>query len=98
MRNMCGLKLMDKKLTKDLMQMLNLNETTDQLAKANSVRWYGNVLRKDMNNFLRRVLYFKVRGTRKMGDQRKHGLKQLLNRVKKLDLTKVMPLTVQDED
>ena len=24
-RNMCGVKLMDKKLTKDLMQMLNLN-------------------------------------------------------------------------
>ena len=26
MRNMCGVKLMDKKSTKDLMQMLDLNE------------------------------------------------------------------------
>ena len=38
-RNMCGVKLMDKKSIKDLIQMLDLNETIDQLAKANSVRW-----------------------------------------------------------
>ena len=29
---------MDKKWTKDVMQMLDLNETMDQLAKANSAR------------------------------------------------------------
>ena len=49
--NMCGVKLVCMKLTKDLMQMLDLNETIDQLAKANSVRWHGHVLRKDKNNF-----------------------------------------------
>ena len=64
-RNMCGVKLMDKKLTKDPMQILDLNETIDQLAKANSVHWYGHVLRKDKNNFLRRALDIKVKGTRK---------------------------------
>ena len=32
MRSMCEVKLVDKKLTKDLMHMLNLNETIDQLA------------------------------------------------------------------
>ena len=55
-RNMCGVKLMDKKSTKDPMQMSNMIETIDQLAKANSVRWYGHVLRKDKNNLLRMVL------------------------------------------
>ena len=40
---------------KDLMQMLDLTETIDQLAKANSVRWHGHTLRKDANNFLRRA-------------------------------------------
>ena len=38
MIDMCGVKLMDKKSTKHPMQMLDLNETIDQLAKANSVR------------------------------------------------------------
>ena len=37
----------DKKSTKDIMQMLDLNETIDQLARANCVRWHGHVLRKD---------------------------------------------------
>ena len=51
-RYMCGVKLMDKKSTKGLMQMLDLNETMEQLAKANSVCWYEHVLRKDKSNFL----------------------------------------------
>ena len=42
---------MDKKSTKDLRQMLDLNETIDQLAKANSILWYGHVLKTDNNNF-----------------------------------------------
>ena len=59
-RSMCGVKLMDKKSTKDLMHKLDLNEPIDQLVNANSVRWYGHVLRKDNNKFLRRALDFKV--------------------------------------
>ena len=50
---MCGVTLVDKRLAIDLMQMLDLKETMDQLAKANSVRWYGHVLRSDKDNFLR---------------------------------------------
>ena len=36
-RNMCGVKLMDKKSTKDPMQVFDENETMDQVVKANSV-------------------------------------------------------------
>ena len=53
---------MNKKSTKDLMQMLDLNETIYQLTRTNSVLWYGHVLSKDKNNFLRRALDFKVKG------------------------------------
>ena len=44
-------KLVDKKMTKDLMQMLDLEETVDQLVRANSICWFGHVLRKDKNKF-----------------------------------------------
>ena len=54
-RRMIGVKFVDKNMTKDLMQMLDLNETIYQLANINSVRWYGHVLRKDKNNCLRRA-------------------------------------------
>ena len=37
-RVMCGVKLVDKNSTKDPLRMLDLNETIDQLARANSVR------------------------------------------------------------
>ena len=46
-RAMCGVKLMEKRKTEELMTMLGLKETVDQLANANGVRWYGDVLRKD---------------------------------------------------
>ena len=63
------MKLMDKKLKIDIIQMLNLNATIDQLARANSVHWHGHVLRYDKNILLGRALYFKGKGV----DQRKPG-------------------------
>ena len=77
---------MDKKSTKDLMQMLDLNETIDQLVKANSVRWYGHVLRKDKNNFLRRALDFKVKEIRKRGRPKKIRLKAVIEQCRKVGL------------
>ena len=43
-RAICGVKLMDRKNTKELMGMLGLQDTLVKLAKANGVRWYGHVL------------------------------------------------------
>ena len=48
---------------------LELNNRSS--CEANSVRWYGHALRKDKNNFLRRALGFKVKGTRKRGRPKK---------------------------
>ena len=77
---------MDKKLTIDPMQMLDLNETIDQLAKANSVCWDGHVLRKDKNNILRRALDLRVKGTRKRGRQKKTGLRAVVEQSRKVGL------------
>ena len=46
---MCGVQLKDRKKSTDLMFMLSLNETIDQLAMANSVRWHDHVLRRALN-------------------------------------------------
>ena len=42
--------------------MLGLNETIDQLAMANSIRWYGHALRREDGYVLLRALYFEVEG------------------------------------
>ena len=62
-RAMCGVKLMDKKRTEDLMEMLGLEESVVQMARANAVRWYGHVLRSEDGHVLRKALEFEVEGT-----------------------------------
>ena len=64
-RAMCGAKLMEKKRSEDLMEMLGLKEMVVEMAKANGVRWYGHVLRRDDGHVLRKALEFKVEGKRR---------------------------------
>ena len=47
------------------MFMLGLNETIDQLAMQNSVRWYGHVFNREDGHVLRRALDFEVECQRK---------------------------------
>ena len=41
------------------------------MAKANGVRWYRHVLRRDDGHVLRKALEFKVKGKRKQGRPKK---------------------------
>ena len=66
-RAMCGAKLMEKKRAEDLMEILGLKEMVVQMAKANGVRWYRHVLRRDDGDVLRKALEFEVEGKRKRG-------------------------------
>ena len=47
------------------MEMLRLKETVVQMAKANGVRLYGHVLRRDNGHVLRKALEFEVKTTTK---------------------------------
>ena len=47
--------------------MLDMNETIDQLATVNSVRWYGHVLRREDGRVLRRALHFEFEGQWRKG-------------------------------
>ena len=62
MRAMCGVQLKDITRSTDLMFLLGLRVAMDQLAMANSVCWYGHVLRRENGHILRRALDFKVEG------------------------------------
>ena len=44
------------------MFMLGLKKTIDRLAMADSVRWYGHVLRREGGHILRRALDYEVEG------------------------------------
>ena len=55
---MCGVQLKDRKRSANLMFLQGLKETIDQLVMANSVHWYGHVLRKEDGHILRRAINF----------------------------------------
>ena len=74
-RAMCGVQLKDRKRYTDLIFMLGLKETLDQLAVANSVRWYGHVLRREDGHVLRRALYFEAECQRKKRRPKRNGKK-----------------------
>ena len=57
----------DIKRSTDLMFILGLKETIDKLVMANSVRWYGHVLRIEDDHILRKPIDFEVEGKRKKG-------------------------------
>ena len=49
------------------MFMVGMSEALDQLAMANSVRWYRHVLWREDGHVLRRALNFEVEGQRMKG-------------------------------
>ena len=66
-RAMCRVQLKDRKRSKDLMLMLGLNKTIDQLSMAKSVCRYDHVLWREDGHVLRRALDFEADGQRKKG-------------------------------
>ena len=66
-KSMCGVKLVDRKNTEELMEMLGLKKTLDRMAKANGVRWYGHVIRREDDNILKKAMMMEVNGQRKRG-------------------------------
>ena len=76
-RSMCGVQFKDRKRSTDLMFILDMKETTDKLAMANNVRWYGHMLRREDGHVLRRALYFEDKGERKKGRPKRMWKKQV---------------------
>ena len=81
MREVCGVQLKHINRAKDLVLMLDLNETMDQLDMANSVRWYGYVSRREDGQVLRRTLDFEVEGEGRKAGIRGHGRSRLKKKV-----------------
>ena len=75
---MCVVKLLDRKNSDELMDMLGIKEFLDRIAKASSMRWYGHVLRKDENKIVK-ALKFEVSGGRGRGRPKQTWKKQVEN-------------------
>ena len=81
-RAMCGVKLLDRRNSEELMDMLGIKKSLDRIAKASSMWWYGHVVRKEDKNVIVKALKFEVsmgRGRR----SKQTWKKQLDNEMKK---------------
>ena len=63
-RVMSGVKLVDKRNTEELIDMLRLKEAADKLARANGVKWYG-ALGQPEEDVLMKALVHEVDGKHK---------------------------------
>ena len=85
-RSMCGVKLVDRKNMEELREMLGLKKTLDRMAKANEVRWYGHVIRRDDDNILKKAMMLEVNGQRKRRRPKMKWKRQVEDSVKKVGL------------
>jgi len=65
-RWMCGVKLKDRVSNKELRERLGIVDITS-LLQQNRLRWYGHVLRKDDNDWVKKCMEFEVVGSRPRG-------------------------------
>ena len=61
-RAMCSVKLVDKRNTVELMDMIALKEAADKLAMGNGVRWFGYALRQPEEDVLMKEMLDEMNG------------------------------------
>jgi len=69
-RWMCGVKLKDRVPSKELRGRLELEDIISVLQR-NRLRWYGHVLRKEDNDWVKKCKEYEVEGTRPRGRPKK---------------------------
>ena len=78
---MYDVKLLDRRNSEELIDMLGINESSDRMAKANSMQWYNHVLKKEVEDVIVKALKFEVSGCR--GRPKQMCKKQIENEMKK---------------
>ena len=84
---MCSVKLVDTRNTVELMDMLGLKEAY-KLARANSVKWYGHVLRRPEKDVLMKTMIHKVDRKRKQNRPRMKWREHVEGNMKRIGLRK----------
>ena len=59
---MCGVQLVDRKNTKELMERIGLKDTIVEVVRRSGLRWLGHVLRKRDDEGVKRVWNLEVEG------------------------------------
>ena len=69
-RMMCGVRLVDRVSTDVLCDRVSVVVKTEDMITQSRLRWYGHVMRGDINSQIRELMKVKITGKRKKGRQR----------------------------
>ena len=67
---MCGVSLRNRKTSAELRQRMGVEVITD-VVRRGRLPWYGHVVRKEQNDWVKKVTLFNVKGTRPSGRPKK---------------------------
>jgi len=80
-RWMCGVKLKDRLPSKELRERLSIDDIALVLQQ-NRLRWYGHVLRKDDDDWVKKCMEHEVESQDQGEDQRRPGKRLYVRTVK----------------
>jgi len=69
-RWMCNVKVKDRVLSNDLRERLGIDDRI-LILQQNRLRWYGHVLRKEDNDWVKKCMEYEVEGSRPRGTPKK---------------------------
>ena len=69
---MCGVKLKDRLLSKELRERLGIHDIVLVLQQ-NRLRWYGHVLQKEDDDCVKKCMEYEVEGPRPRGRPKRPG-------------------------
>ena len=70
-RMMCGVRLVDRVSTDVLRDRVSVVVKIEDMITQSRLRWYGHVMRGDINSQIRELMKVKITGKRKKGRQSK---------------------------
>jgi len=66
-RWMCNVKVKDRVPSKQLRERLGIDDNIILILQQNRLRWYGHVLQKEDNDWVKKYMEYKVEGSRPRG-------------------------------
>jgi len=83
-RWMCGMELQDRVPSKELRERLGLDDIISVLQQ-NRLRWYGHVLRKENNDWVKKCMEYEVEGAWPRGRPKKTWREIVEKTIKRVD-------------
>ena len=84
-RWMCGVSLRDRETSAELRQRMGVEAIVD-VVRRGRLRWYGHVMRKEENDWVKKVMSFNLEGTRPSGRPKKTWQTTVLADMKSLGI------------